>query len=198
MNYPEFFNEIETIKLQDKLANFLGAFENGIMEFSYVDVVKTAGHSCPTVAGAYLCTLIALKELYKDEIPKRGEISVEFKEDITNGVAGVIGNVISNITGATTDYGFKGLNGNFSRINLMHYNSDINSSVKFTRIDTNESIEVIYDPSQIIPNPKQQELMGKISKGLASNEEKKEFGIVWQERVKSIFENIDTVIKIKK
>lgn len=198
MNYPEFYNQIEKIILQDDLANLLGAFKNGIIEFSYIDVVKTAGHSCPTVAGAYLCTLVGLKELYKDELPKRGEISVEFKEDINDGVAGVIGNVISNITGATTNNGFKGLNGNFARINLMHFNSEINSSVRFTRNDTNQSIDINYDPSQIPPNPKQQELMAKISKNIANNEEKKEFGIIWQERVKNIFENIEKVIIVKK
>ncbi len=54
MTYPEFFKNIETIKLQDDLSLFLGAFEDGIIEFSYLDVVKTAGHSCPTVLGAYL------------------------------------------------------------------------------------------------------------------------------------------------
>ena len=54
------------------LASFLGAFEDGIIEYSYLDVVKSAGHSCPTVLGAYLMTLKGLEALYKDEIPKRG------------------------------------------------------------------------------------------------------------------------------
>jgi len=45
MNYPEFFNTIETIKLKDPLSNLLGTFENGLVEFSYLDVVKNAGHS---------------------------------------------------------------------------------------------------------------------------------------------------------
>ena len=49
MIYPQFFNKIPTIKLQDDLASFLGAFEDGIIEFSYLDIVKSAGHSCPTV-----------------------------------------------------------------------------------------------------------------------------------------------------
>src|SRR5574343_127673 len=101
MTYPQFFNNIPKIKLQDELAFFLGAFEDGIIEFSYLDVVKNAGHSCPTVLGAYLMTLEGLKALYKDELPKRGEIIVEFKESQIEGVVAVIGNVITNITGAT-------------------------------------------------------------------------------------------------
>jgi hypothetical protein len=61
MNHPSFFDTIEKIKLQDPLSAFLGTFENGLIEFSYQDVVKSAGHSCPTVAGAYICTLEGLK-----------------------------------------------------------------------------------------------------------------------------------------
>ena len=79
MIYPQFFNKIPTIKLQDDLASFLGAFEDGVIEFSYLDIVKSAGHSCPTVLGAYLMTLEGLEALYENEIPKRGEIIVEFK-----------------------------------------------------------------------------------------------------------------------
>ena len=60
MNYPNFFKTIEVIKVKDPLSKILGVFENGEYEFSYLDVVKSAGHSCPTVAGAYIITLKAL------------------------------------------------------------------------------------------------------------------------------------------
>ena len=40
MKYPEFFNTIETIKLQDDLSSFLGSIEDGLVEFSYLDIVK--------------------------------------------------------------------------------------------------------------------------------------------------------------
>jgi len=54
MQYPQFFKTIETIKLRDKLSDFFGTFENGLVEFSYLDVVKATGHSCPTVAGEHI------------------------------------------------------------------------------------------------------------------------------------------------
>jgi len=196
MNYPKFFDNIQTIKLQDKLSDFLGTFENGNVEFSYLDIVKSAGHSCPTVAGAYLVTLEGLKALYKNEIPCRGEIQVEFKENVEEGVAGVIGNVISNITGATTNTGFKGIGGNFNRCDLMFFDSNINSSVRFTRLDNNTSVDVYYDPSSIKPNPMQMQLMQKIMQNAATDEEKILFGKLWQERVENIFANIDKVIKL--
>ena len=51
--------------------------DTGEIEFSYVDIVKSAGHSCGTVAGAYLIALEGLKALYGEELPQRGEIKVE-------------------------------------------------------------------------------------------------------------------------
>jgi len=198
MNYPEFFNKIETIKLQDSLANFLGSFENGLVEFSYLDIVKAAGHSCPTVAGAYIMALEGLKALYSaDEIAQRGEIFVSFKEDASEGVAGVIANVFTQITGATQTSGFKGIGGNFVRHDLMQFNNELNSSVKLQRLDNGKSIEVIYNPSGIPGSPLQQQLMQKIMQGIATPEEKIKFGQLWQERVENIFNNIDQVITIK-
>lgn len=197
MEYPQFFNTIETIKLKDNLSNLLGTFEDGIVEFSYLDVVKSAGHSCPTVAGAYIITLVALKHLYKNELPTRGEIKVSFREDGVSGVSGVIANVITQITGATEQNGFKGLNGKFKRDGLMKFNDNISASAKFQRVDTNESVEIIYNPNSIPSQANTQELMQKIMQGVASNDEMKLFGTLWQKRVENIFTNMDKVIEIK-
>jgi len=196
MNYPNFFNEIETIQLKDSLSTFLGAFEDGVIEFGFLDVVKSAGHSCPTVLGAYLMAKEGLKELYKDELPKRGEIIVEFKENENEGVAGVISSVITQITGATVNLGFKGLAGQFNRKNLMYFDSKITSNVRFTRKDNNKSVEVIYDASSIPIDSRISLLMQRCIQNRASKEEIKEFGILWQDRVRNISKNIDQVIRI--
>jgi len=182
--YPKFFDEVEGIDLKDPLSEVLGTFENGLVKIKYLPIVKMAGHSCPTVAGAYLMTLKALKALYPDTLPVRGEIIVE--EDESDGVAGVIASVISNITGATEISGFKGLGGKHSRNNLMFFNRDINSNARFTRADNGASVDVFYDHKKVPGNPKMQELMQKVLGGMASDEEKKEFGELWQERVKKI------------
>lgn len=173
MNYPEFFDNTPKIVLKDDLANELGTFKDGIVEFSYLDIVKCAGHSCPTVSGAFICTLVGLKALYSLEIPKRGEIKVELPECVTEGVTGVLGAVIANITGATTNYGFKGLNGNFKRTNLMFFDSNIDSNIRFTRIDNGKYVDVYYLPSNI---------------KFTTN--------TWQEKVEEIFNNIEKVVKI--
>lgn len=196
MKYPDFFNTIETIILKDPLSEFLGVFENGLVEFNYLDIVKSAGHSCPTVAGAYLLALEGLKALYTNEIPTRGEIFVSFQENSSEGVAGVVAAVLSQITGATESLGFKGINGNFSRINLMKFNDALNSSIKLQRLDTGKTIELIYNPSSIEQNPQIPQLMQKMTKKEITQEEKILFGKLWQERVESIFTNKDKVITI--
>ena len=197
MNYPKFYDTIESIKVKDPLSDALGAFENGQYEFHYVDVVKSAGHSCPTVAGAYIVTLEALKYLYPDALAVRGNIKVEFKESMESGVAGVIGNVISQITGATDKSGFKGLQGKFARHSLMHFNAETEASVRFTRLDTQKSVEVTYNPSSVLPNQDMQILMQKMAQGNASDDEVKEFGVLWQDRVKRIFENLAELVRIE-
>jgi len=78
MKYPKFFDEIEHIVLKDELSEFLGSAENGIIDFSYTEIVKMAGHSCGVVSGAYLMALKGLKALYGEELPLRGNIKVEF------------------------------------------------------------------------------------------------------------------------
>lgn len=196
MNYPKFFDTVESIKVVDPLSNVLGAFEGGVYEFNYLEVVKAAGHSCPTVAGAYITTLVGLKALYPNSPAIRGEIKVEFKESLEDGVAGVISNVISQITGATDKSGFKGLGGKFARHSLMKFDAKISSSVKFTRVDNGKSVDVYYDPSLVGGSPKMQPLMQKMMGGMANKEEMKEFGELWQDRVKRIFDNIPAVTKV--
>ena len=200
MQYPEFYNEVKTVTMFDPLSEVLGSFEKGIITFNYLDVVKSAGHSCPTVGGAYLMTYNALKSLYGEELPVRGNIKVEFKESEVEGVAGVIGNVISIITGATKITGFKGLAGKFARHSLMDFDSQITSSARFTRTDTNISVDVFYNPSSVAGHPNTQPLMQKIMTGMANAEEKLEFGKLWQQRVKAILvDNCDNenVIRVE-
>jgi len=196
MQYPTFFEEIETIKLQDDLADFLGAFEQGIIEFSFLDIVKSAGHSCPTVLGAYLMTQQGLKALYQGEMPKRGEILVEFGQNENDGVAGVIANVITNITGATVNLGFKGLAGKFDRRQLMQFDSTIQGNVQFTRKDTYESVEVYYDASSIGADANMPVLMQACMQGVATAEQHKEFAKLWQARVENIAKNVGQVITV--
>jgi len=191
MKYPDFFNKVPSIDLQDPLSSFLGAFEEGKLQISYLECVKLAGHSCPTVAGAYLMALHGLKTLYGTELPQRGSIHVSMRDGEAEGVTGVICNVISFIAGANGTSGFKGLNGNMARNNLVSYNIPMEGEVKLTRKDTNQSVTLSYDSSMIPADPMMQPLMGKCMQGVATPEEKKEFGRLWQARVEKILLSTD-------
>ena len=194
MEYPGFFDDIEIIVLKDELTKFLGVNKDGMIEITYLDIVKMAGHSCPTVGGAYLMALKGLKALYPDEIPQRGEIKVELRKSPTEDNAGVDGSVFSNITGATTDNGFGGLvAGKYSRRNLLFYNAPIDTDVRFTRLDTNKQIGINYYPGKVV-NPGKI-LMSAIGPN-ATPEDKETFPKRFQEMVKTLFENGDAVIEV--
>ena len=189
MKYPDFFDKVEAIRLQDPLSDFLGAFENGEMEITYLDCVKLAGHSCPTVAGAYLMAKTSLGALYGEGLPQRGAIHVSVRDDKAEGVTGVICNVIAFICGANGRSGFKGIGGHFARNSLVSYNVPMEGEVKLTRTDNDTSVILNYSASVVSSDPAMQPLMGKSLQGLASAGERKEFGRLWQARVEKILLN---------
>lgn len=187
MKCPDFFNDIENIELMDPLGGFLGAFDDGIVEISYLDCVKLSGHSCPTVASAYVMTKYALVSLYGDATPHRSTIKVELQKEKDDGVTGVIGSVAAFIVGAGDIGGFKGIGGKFARDNLLAFgNSSQELSIKFTRLDNSTSVEIDYDTSIVPGSPDMMPLMQKSLKGDADTLEKKEFQVLWQERVLAI------------
>ena len=186
MAYPEFFDRVQTIRLFDPLARLLGAFDDGVIEIGYPEVVRAAGHSCPTVASAYLMTLKALENLYPDGLPVRGDIEVEFSQDFDEGVAGVIGAVVAQITGAAGPGGFKGIAGNFSRNGLMQFGRTIGHAAKFIRKDTGQSVVVDINPNVVPPVSQTMPLLQKIMAQSAGPDEKNEFARLWQDRVKRI------------
>lgn len=191
MEYPDFYNEIEHIVLKDKLSKFLGSTGEGIIDISYLDIVKMAGHSCVLVSGTYLMALKGLQRLYGAELPIRGEIKVELRDYLQDGNTGASAQVLSNITGATTDTGFKGINGKYNRHGLLFYGADIKSNVRFTRLDTNASVEVNYMPNKVVnPGNIMQSALGPD----ATEESRKDFPMRWQEMIRTIFQNADKVI----
>lgn len=186
MQTPEFFAAVPHLTVRDPLAGFLGASDGGVIEYSYLDVVKLAGHSCPTVASAYWLTHQALHALYGNELPERGAIRVEFRDDQLNGVTGVIANVVSMLTGATRDTGFKGLAGRFDRRNLMFFNASIPLEMRFTRIDNGTQVDAAANLRHVTADPAMPALMQQSLKGEASPAEAREFGEIWQDRVRRI------------
>ncbi len=186
MSHPDFFDRVPKISLYDPLAEFLGATEGGILQYGYFDAVRLAGHSCPTVASAYWMTRKALGSLYSGAMPVRGDILVEFSQDSTSGVTGVIANVVSMLTGSRVDDGFKGIAGRFNRNEKLFFAVDIPAEIRFTRLDTGQAVQTAANLQRVPASPRMPILMGNCLSGNANSAESAEFGKLWQERVRSI------------
>ncbi len=183
---PEFFARIPPLVLADPLAEMLGATEGGVVEYRYVDAVRLAGHSCPTVAGAWLMTARALQALYPDAMPQRGGIRVALREAQTTGTTGVVAAVIGLITGAAGEGGFQGLGGRFGRRGLLTFGVEMRGGARFTRLDSDASVELAYHPQAVPPEAAMQELMPRVVSGGADASERAEFARLWQARVERI------------
>jgi hypothetical protein len=135
-----------------------------------------------------------LKALYGEEIPRRGEIEVALRDGKQEQHFGVVGLVLSNITGATVDEGFGGIpGGRFNRTGLLSYEAPIETDIRLTRRDTGASVGVNYRPGKIV-NPKAI-LMSAIGPN-ATPEDKASFPRRFQEMVATVFAHQDEVIEI--
>lgn len=182
------FPSSPSITLLDPLARLLGAGD-GVFHYTFSDVVKLSGHACPTVAGAYLMTIHALRALYGDEMPVRGEIHIVLPGGVEQGVNGPLSQVFTLITGAAAENGFHGLGGRFSRSGLMEFGGDMEGRFLFERVDSGVSVQLLYDASAIAPDPAMAGLMQQAMQEGAAPELKQQFALVWRDRVVRILQD---------
>ena len=186
MKLPDYFDDVPRLKVRDPLARVLGCAEDGVLDYGFADAVRLTGHACPTVAAAYWLTWLALEQLYPDELPQRGGIKVEFRDDARSGSNGVIATVVQMLTGAAGGSGFKGLGGRFSRAGLIRSKPDLMLALRFTRLDTLAAVDVGVDMS---PMPQDEELDGlvaRLSAGRVTMVEERRLGLLWQARVRAL------------
>ena len=201
MAFPSFFYDVPPIILRDPLAEFLGAADGGLIEYRYADAVKLAGHSCPTVAGAYLLTCRVLAALYVDEMPERGNIRVDFREAQGAGVTGVIAGVVGLLTGAAGIGGFKGLAGNFARRDLLSFDAEVPGEIRFTRMDNQASLTASLQIGHIPPDPRMGPLLQRLLAGERDALVAEVFATLWQDRVRRIlidhFDDPEAVVLVR-
>jgi hypothetical protein len=208
--FRDFLLDAEPIRFRDPLAETLGVFEkkSAILEYTFLDIVKLAGHACPTTAAAYLCCQKAMIGLYLDEIPTRGGIAITVYGEPDEGVYGVISQVFTLLTGAASSNGFRGLGHKFKRKDLLKFSQEkIDPGAqcfKFQRLDNNKTIMLKLYPDKI-PFPAEkakrlQALMPKIMWEAAKQDERKEFEDLWMEKVRDMLvgkKDIDKWLKIE-
>jgi hypothetical protein len=186
MRTPAFFDAVAPIVVDDPLAALLGAAEDGRIEYRYLDAVKLAGHSCPTVAGAWLMTRKALARLYPEGTPQRGGLTVEMRQAADEGVAGVIAGVAGLVTGAANEGGFKGLGGRFGRQGLLRFDVPMAGEIRFTRLDNCRSVGLAHRP-QAVPRPAGlTDLMREALSPQAATATRQAFAVAWQGWVRTL------------
>ena len=211
--FQEFFSEVEPIVLREPLAETLGAFSagtatpagrpasaspeaahvaGGLFSYSFVDLVKMAGHACPTMAGSWLACQAGLRALYPGETPVRGQVAVTVYGDPDEGTFGVMGQAFTFLTGAAPVTGFKGLGPLFKRKDLLSYSREKPDPqamcFELRRTDTGAAVLVKFSPRQI-PFPAEKgrrmgELMEKVVWEAAQPGESAEFRELWMEKVR--------------
>lgn len=185
MTLPKFFDDAPTLTMRDPLAAFLGAAEDGVIEYRYADVVRLAGHSCPAVAGAYLMVLNGLSALY-DDIPERGGVEVFMRNERDHATTGVLASVATLLTGAAPETGFQGVGParRFARKDLLSFDTDIDGTLALRRRDTGKGVVVDINTEHVPHELIMSQLMPKAVSGKASADELAEFARLWQDRVR--------------
>ena len=184
--------EVEPIRIRDPVAEALVVLEPGEpFVVTYEDVVKAAGHSCPTAAGAYRIAQLGLDALYPDEVPVRSEIEVLAAGPRDDATYGVMGRLISYVTGAAEEDGFGGLAGGHGRRrDLLAYEAfdpdTADPTFRFRRTDTDESVEVTYHVGNVPDGGPALGRLQQIIEGSASEDDREAFAEAWHGRVKRV------------
>ncbi|SCX83008.1 FmdE family protein [Nitrosospira sp. Nsp13] len=185
MNFPDFYEQAPVVLTHDPFAATLGASRDGVLEYHYEDAVRLAGHSCPTVAGAFLMGRAALAALYPDEPAERGAIAVHMPAPEKEGTTGVVAQVLTLLTGAAADNGFHGIQGRFKRRGLLSFaDHREGDAITFKRLDTGTSVAVSLDVSLVPSDPAQGGRLAAILQDNADDSQRAAFAEAWQERVR--------------
>ena len=186
MTLPSFFDEAPGITVRDPLAALLGASSDGLIRYGYADAVRLAGHSCPTVAAAWLMILAGLAWLYGDELPVRGDIEAHMRDPRDQGTTGVIASVVTLVTGAAAEGGFPGIGpaGRHARRGLLHFDAPVDGTFALRRRDTGAGVVVDIDTARVPHDPAMRRLMPVVLSDAVSPADAARFAELWQDRVR--------------
>lgn len=184
MDCPDFFVRAPRITLRDPLATFLGATSDGLIEYQYGDAVRLAGHSCPTVAGAWLMLRNGLAAIHGDEVPERGAVEVFLRQAREQGSTGVTATIATLVTGAAPETGFGGIGPQhrFSRRNLLRYSAPIDGTMAL-RLNDGRGVVIDLNAGVVPPDPEMLALYPAAVAGDGPPEQVARFGELWQQRV---------------
>lgn len=194
--------DVAPIPVRDPVAEALCVLDPGEpFVVTYEDVVKAAGHSCPTAAGAFRIAQTGLDALYGDELPVRGDVGVVAAGPEDDPTYGVTTRLLSYVTGASGVDGFGGLRGGFGgRRNLLTYDGfdaqSADPTFRFRRTDTGETVEVAFHTGEIPGGGPALGNLPSIIEGTASDDERAAFRAAWHRRVRTVLTD-DRLVSVR-
>ena len=187
--------DVEPIRIRDPVAEALTVLEPGDpFVIRYADVVKAAGHSCPTASGAYRITQLGLDALYPENYPVRGEIEVTAGGPKDDPAYGVMSRLVSYVTGAAEEDGFGGLaGGHGGRRDLLRFDEfeADGPTFAFARTDTDRSVRVTYHAADVPDAGPAARYLQDLIDGTATDAEREAFCEAWHGRVEQILTEDD-------
>ncbi|WP_336328630.1 hypothetical protein [Halovenus sp. HT40] len=197
--------DVEPIRIRDPVAEALAVLEPGDpFVVTYQDVVKAAGHSCPTASGAYRITQLGLDALYPDDLPVRSEVEVLAAGPRDDATYGIMGRLISIVTGAAQEDGFGGLAGGLgNRQNMLTFDAfapdSADPTFRFRRTDTDKTVEVTYHVGDVPDGGPALGNLQQIIDGTASEEDRELFAEAWHGRVRAVLsdDSLFTVTNVR-
>lgn len=134
-------DKLPSIKVIDKKAEAFGAVADGqepIFEISLKDVGLYFGYITPPIAESYIMTMKALKVLYPNQLPERGQIRVAAQSDTDFMLTA------SYITGARPYYFVKGFVNSDLVVDTAIRNED-GYALYFQRKDNGKTVAALFN-----------------------------------------------------
>lgn len=194
-NWTVEYENVDPVRIRDPVAEALAVLKPGDpFVIRYEDVVKEAGHSCPTAAGAFRIAQLGLDRLYPDEHPVRGDIEVTAGGPRDDSTYGVMSRIVSYITGAAEEDGFGGLAGGYGgRKHLLQFDESdrVDPTFSFQRTDTGDAVRVTYHVGDVPDAGPATQYLHKLIDGTATDEERAAFAEAWHGRVRAVLTDDD-------
>jgi len=169
------------VEIHDPLASHLmGGEDESHFSLRLIDAVRLSGHACRSVTSAFLIAMAAKQALFGEKPLERGLVSIRVAGPEPTGALGPMSQVLSYITGAWGPTGFGGLQGKFSRKNLLIFDAEIRSGdFEFTRIDTGQKVVVRAHTENIPPG-----------------QPNRDFRYAWREHVLYMLEHPEDIVRV--
>lgn len=191
--------QVAPIIVRDPFLEFLGLVAPGEpIAITFAEIVKAAGHLCPTVAGAYLVLQFGLTALYGTEPATRGAVRVTAYGGPEDLGYGPIAQIVNFVVGAAPETGFGGMGrGYFHRRHLFVFRrQDLRrNEFDIERLDNGHAVHVTYNPS---PIPAARELADLMGPALQDGDADAiaRFRALWIGRVAEILASGDRVVHV--